>query len=105
VNQSRPRIQSAVARREGIVARVRKVLIERLGVRREPDEIDPDAPLFATGLGLDSVDAVELVVSLESEFAIQFPVGYMHRRLLRTVGTAADAVLAILDSPESRHAS
>ncbi len=93
----RARIAAAVARRDGVVARVRAVLIDRLGVRREPDEIDPDAPLFGTGLGLDSVDAVELVVSLETEFSVRFPAGYVHRRLLRTVGTVADTVMAVQD--------
>jgi acyl carrier protein len=99
----RQAVERAITRREEIVAGVRRVLIEGLGVRREPDEIDPDAPLFGTGLGLDSVDAVELVVALEARFSIRFPPGYMHRRLLRTVGTLADAVIAILDTPGAAH--
>ncbi len=81
--------------REDVVARIRTVLIESLGVRRAPDEIDPDAPLFGTGLGLDSVDAVELVVSLEAEFGIRFPQSVSARRAMRTVGSVADAVLAL----------
>lgn len=92
-------VTRAIARRDEVVARVRQVLIEGLGVRRAPDEIDPDAPLFGTGLGLDSIDAVELVVGLEARFSINFPQGYMHRRFLRTVGTLADAVITILDAP------
>jgi acyl carrier protein len=104
MNTGREELLQRIARREEVVARVRTVLIERLGVRRDPEEIDPDAPLFGTGLGLDSVDAVELVVSLETEFSIRFPTGYMHRRLMRTVGTVADAVLAVQDSTEVDHA-
>jgi acyl carrier protein len=104
MNAKRDEAMKAVARRGDVVARVRTVLIDRLGIRREPDEIDPDAPLFGTGLGLDSVDAVELVVSLETEFSLQFPAGYMHRRLLRTVGTVADAVMAIQDGCEGSDA-
>ena len=92
---TRDEVQRSIARREGVLARVRRVLIEDLGVRREPEEIDPDAPLFGTGLGLDSVDAVELVVSLETAFDVRFPQGYTGRRTMRTVGSLADAVLAL----------
>jgi len=35
-----------------------------------PDQIDDDAPLFGTGLGLDSIDALELVVMLEQNYGI-----------------------------------
>ena len=35
-----------------------------------PDQIDDDAPLFGAGLGLDSIDALELVVLLERDFGI-----------------------------------
>lgn len=35
-----------------------------------PDQIDDDAPLFGTGLGLDSIDALELVVMLEQHYGI-----------------------------------
>ena len=36
-----------------------------------PDAIDPAAPLFGEGLGLDSIDALELIVMLEKEYQIQ----------------------------------
>jgi acyl carrier protein len=35
-----------------------------------PEQIDDDAPLFGTGLGLDSIDALELVVMLEQHYGI-----------------------------------
>ena len=35
-----------------------------------PDQIDDDAPLFGAGLGLDSIDALELVVMLEKNYGI-----------------------------------
>ncbi len=83
-----------IRRREDVLSRVRRILIERLHVDRAPDELDPETPLFGTGLGLDSVDAVELLVSVGKEFQLAFAqdaVGKMH---LRTVGTVVDLVLA-----------
>jgi acyl carrier protein len=35
-----------------------------------PDDIDPDAPLFVEGLGLDSIDALELGVAIQKRFGI-----------------------------------
>lgn len=84
--------------REEVLDRIRRVLVESLRVRRELDEIDPDAPLFGTGLGLDSVDAVELVVSLEVAFGVHFVPNTMNRRMMRTVGSVADAVIALKEA-------
>lgn len=36
----------------------------------QPEQIDDDAPLFGEGLGLDSIDALELVAMLEKEYGI-----------------------------------
>ena len=36
-----------------------------------PDDIDPDSPLFGEGLGLDSIDALELIVLLEKNYGIK----------------------------------
>ncbi|MFO0599787.1 MAG: phosphopantetheine-binding protein [Myxococcaceae bacterium] len=82
-----------VEQRNQVLARVRRVLIEELKVARSPDDIDPDAPLFGTGLGLDSVDAVELVVSLETEFAFRVEDDGRARASMRTVNTLVDLVL------------
>lgn len=91
---TRDELERQVRRREEILEGVRRVLIENLSVRREPDEIDPDTPLFGTGLSLDSVDAVELMVGVENAFGLRFAEGTMDRRTMRTVGTLVDAVLA-----------
>jgi len=93
---TRDELAESIRRREDVVTRVRKVLVEALAVRRELDEIDPDAPLFGTGLGLDSVDAVELVVSLETEFGIRFPQSTSAKRAMRTVGTVTDVVMFLM---------
>jgi acyl carrier protein len=49
---------------------VKKCMIERLDLRQTPDEIPNDVALFKDGLGLDSIDALELVVALGKRFQI-----------------------------------
>lgn len=79
--------------RAQFLGRVRRVLIEELNVQRTPEQIDPDAPLFGTGLGLDSVDAVELVVSLETEFGVRLDDESLARPAMRTVNCLVDAMM------------
>jgi acyl carrier protein len=46
-------------------------IIEALNLQdTTPEQIDDNAPLFGTGLGLDSIDALELVVMLEKHYSI-----------------------------------
>jgi acyl carrier protein len=87
------RTDDGIEERRRVLDELRRLLVEQLRVEREPDEIDPDTPLFGTGLGLDSVDAVELVVSVETAFGIQVPDGPAARSAMRTVSTLADHVL------------
>ncbi len=52
--------------------KLKKELIEQLNLEdMEPDEIDDAAPLFGDGLGLDSIDALEIIVLLEKEYDIK----------------------------------
>ncbi len=55
-----------------IQSRVKRLIVESLNLDgMTPEMIDENAPLFGDGLGLDSVDALELVVALEREFGIK----------------------------------
>lgn len=57
---------------EGTRERIKRVIIESLNLEgMTPDMIEDDAPLFGDGLGLDSVDALELVVALEKEYGVR----------------------------------
>jgi acyl carrier protein len=89
-----PTLEARIDRREIVLGRIRTVLIQSLGVRRTPDEIDPDTALFGSGLGLDSIDAVELVVQLDTEFDVQLPNDVFGRAEMRTVNGLVDLVLA-----------
>jgi len=83
---------------ENVLGRVRSLLIEQLHLRRETDEIDPDAVLFGTGLGLDSVDAVELTIAIETEFGIKVPDSEESRRILRTVNSLVEHILKLKEA-------
>lgn len=50
---------------------VKKCMIERLDLRQTPDEIPNDVALFKDGLGLDSIDALELAVAIEKKFGVK----------------------------------
>jgi acyl carrier protein len=92
-------IEARIAEREEILARLRDVLIERMRLRREPDELDADAALFGSGFGLDSLDAVELVVCLDSELGVRVADGALLRQDMRSLNTLVDLVIAERGEP------
>lgn len=52
--------------------RVKEMIIERLKLEgMTPDQIEDQAPLFGEGLGLDSIDALELVLGIEQVFGVK----------------------------------
>src|SRR5688572_8118423 len=83
-----------VARRVEILTQLRRMLIDHLNVRRTEEEIDPDTPLFGSGLGLDSVDAVEVLVHLEDLFRVRLPNNISGRSEMRTLNSLVDLVVA-----------
>jgi len=55
-----------------IKAKLKKVLIEELNLEGlTPEDIQDDAPIFREGLGLDSLDAVEIVMLLKKHFGVE----------------------------------
>jgi len=50
---------------------VATLMIENLNLEVSINEIDPDAPLFREGLGLDSIDALELSLAISQKYAFQ----------------------------------
>jgi acyl carrier protein len=83
-----------IARRTEVLAKIRRMLVVSLNLRRKAELIDPDTSLFGTGLGIDSIDAVEIVVALEIEFGVKIPDPIDRRRALRSVNALVDLVLS-----------
>jgi acyl carrier protein len=86
-----------IASREAVLDRVQRMLRDTMKLRIEPEAIDPDAPLFGTGLGMDSVDAVELVVQLDTVFGLTLGGSPYVSSKLRTVNTIVDAIMELSD--------
>ncbi|HMU38736.1 MAG TPA: phosphopantetheine-binding protein [Pseudomonadota bacterium] len=55
------------------VREIKQLLIDSLKLDKSPDEIEDDAPLFGGGLGLDSIDALELSVAIERAYRVTIP--------------------------------
>ena len=67
-------------------ARIKEMLVKNLMLQVTPEQIGDDLPLFgANGLGLDSIDALELVVSMEKTFGVGVPTSEVAGKALRTV--------------------
>lgn len=78
---------------ETLVLELKKEFIEVLnleGVR--PEDIDADAPLFGEGLGLDSIDALELIVLMEKNYGIKLANANEGREIFKSVNVMADYI-------------
>lgn len=84
-----------VASRVAILDSVRHILRDTMKLKIEPEAIDPDAPLFGTGLGMDSVDAVELVIQLDDKFGLELAGSRQAFLTIRTVNTIVDAIMEV----------
>ena len=73
--------------------RIKEIMVENLMLQVTPDEITDDKPLFGPeGLGLDSVDALQLVVALDKNFGLKIPDPAAAKEILVSVNTIAAAV-------------
>jgi acyl carrier protein len=76
-----------------IKERIKGLIVENLMLQVTPAEIADDLPLFGPGgLGLDSVDALQLVVALEKDFGLKIRDPEVAREILRNVNTISEAV-------------
>lgn len=77
-----------------LVEDLKKLIIRTLRLEEmTPEDIVDSEPLFGSGLGLDSIDALELVVAIERDYGIMIPDAEVGRRAFASVEALADFVL------------
>lgn len=78
---------------EELITELKEKIIEALNLEEmTPEEIEDDAPLFGEGLGLDSIDALELIVLLEKNYGIKLANPAEGKAIFKSVATIADYV-------------
>jgi acyl carrier protein len=58
--------------------RIKKVIVDRMNLKLSPDQVKDEDGLFGAGLGLDSIDALDLVVGIYEEFDVELKDDDMH---------------------------
>ena len=85
---------------QGLKDQLKKLMVENLMLQITEAEIGDDQLLFGPGsLGLDSVDALQLVVALDKNFGLKIPDPAAAKEVLRSVNSMATAVQAKLRTP------
>ena len=74
------------------ILKLKKEIIAALNLDISPEEIDDNAPLFGSGLGLDSIDAIELVVLLEKTYNIKITKPEVARKIFVSVRSIAEFI-------------
>ncbi|PUZ27361.1 acyl carrier protein [Chitinophaga costaii] len=80
---------------EALKQQLKEQIIEALNLQdTRPADIDDNAPLFGEGLGLDSIDSLELMVLLERNYQIKVEDPREGRKILQSVQSMAEFILA-----------
>ena len=81
-----------IEERKRIIKTFKEELIKRLNLAYKPDDLHEDISLLGAGLGLDSLDALEIVLCVENSFGVKIPDG--DTSILRSINTIVDFVVA-----------
>ncbi len=80
---------------EDLTLKLKQQIIEALNLEdMEPDEIDTNEALFGDGLGLDSIDALELIVLLEKNYGIKIENPKDGQKIFHSVKSMAEYITA-----------
>jgi acyl carrier protein len=80
---------------DNLKEKLKEQIIERLNLKNlKPTDIGDDQPLFVEGIGLDSIDALELIVLLQQEYNIKLSNAEDGPRVFHTIRTMADYITA-----------
>ena len=77
---------------DDLKGRIKDAIVRSLRLTMPPEDIEDGITLFGEGLGLDSIDALELVLELERTFHVQITDEETGNRVLRSVNTIAEFV-------------
>ena len=78
---------------EAIIEKLKVQIIEQLNLEDvNPDQIDPDASLFDSDLGLDSIDALEIIVMLEREYGLKIQSKEEGQKIFYSMKTMAEFI-------------
>jgi acyl carrier protein len=81
---------------------IRRLMVEDLMLQIRPEEIGDAQPLFGPGsVGLDSVDALQLVVALDKAYGLKIPDPETAKQTLQSVNSIADAIIKHQSSPKA----
>ncbi len=87
-----------------LIQEIKELLVENLMLQITATEIGDEQSLFGPGsLGLDSVDALQLVVALDKRYGLKLPNPEAARAVLRSVATMAEAVAGHLEGTRTQH--
>ncbi len=90
-----PNNQQRLSRRREVSLLLKEKLIEALDIPYEPRDIGEDIALIGSGLGLDSLDVLEIVLCVENNFGVKIPEG--QTLALRSLNTLADFITSEQD--------
>jgi acyl carrier protein len=77
------------------MSELRKQIVEVLNLKHiQPADIGYDQPLFGDGLGLDSIDALELIVLLQRQYDVKLTDPQQGPKIFKTVKTMAEFITA-----------
>lgn len=80
---------------DALIEKLKTQIIEQLNLAEvKPEDINPEAPLFGDGLGLDSIDALELIVLLEKHYGIKIEDPKDGKTIFQSVKTMAEYIKA-----------
>ena len=78
---------------ENLIKELKEEIIKTLNLEEvRPEEIDENAPLFGEGLGLDSIDALELIVLMEKNYGIKLQDPNQGKEIFKSIVTMAEYV-------------
>lgn len=78
---------------EELILKLKQEIIEVLNLEDlKPEDIDNEAPLFGEGLGLDSIDALELIVLMEKNYGIKLQDPAKGKEIFKSINVMADYI-------------